>query len=79
MNKFVLTCISALILFNTSANAAGCLKGAAVGAVAGHVAGHHAVVGAVGGCLVGRHLSKKKIQEEKEAAQERKQHSAPTK
>ncbi|KVE95891.1 hypothetical protein KDX16_31820 [Burkholderia vietnamiensis] len=47
-----------------SAQAAGCIKGAAVGGVAGHYAGHHAVVGAVGGCLVGRHMAKKHEQEQ---------------
>lgn len=51
----------------TSAQAAGCLKGAAVGGVAGHFAGKHAVLGAVGGCIIGHHLAKK--QKEKEQTQ----------
>ncbi len=38
-----------------SAEAAGCLKGAAIGGVAGHVAGHHAVLGAAAGCAIGHH------------------------
>ncbi|KWU23414.1 hypothetical protein [Burkholderia cenocepacia] len=43
-----------------SAQAAGCLKGAAVGAVAGHYVGKgHAVLGAIGGCVVGRHMAAK--------------------
>lgn len=42
-----------------SAEAKGCLKGAAVGAVGGHVAGHHAVLGAVAGCAVGHHMANK--------------------
>ncbi|TDV13912.1 hypothetical protein [Paraburkholderia caballeronis] len=46
-----------------TANAEGCLKGAAVGGIAGHYAGHHAVIGAVGGCIVGRHLAKKHAEE----------------
>lgn len=55
-----------------SANAAGCLKGAAVGGVAGHYAHHHAVVGAIGGCIVGHHMAKKHAQEvaaQRQAAQ----------
>jgi len=46
-----------------TAQAAGCLKGAAVGGVAGHYAHHHAVLGAVGGCVVGRHMAKKHAEE----------------
>ena len=38
-----------------SAEAAGCLKGAAVGGVAGHFAGHHAILGALAGCAIGHH------------------------
>jgi outer membrane lipoprotein SlyB len=50
-----------------SAQAAGCLKGAAIGAVAGHFVGKgHAVLGAIGGCAVGHHL----------AAKAKKQHGA---
>jgi outer membrane lipoprotein SlyB len=51
------------------AHAEGCLKGAAVGAVAGHFVGKgHAVLGAVGGCVVGRHMAKKKHEQEAQAA-----------
>ena len=44
----------------TSAEAKGCLKGAAVGGVAGHYARHHGVLGAVAGCIIGRHEAKKR-------------------
>jgi hypothetical protein len=62
--------IAALLLgaLPLSAQAHGCLKGAAVGAVAGHVAGHHAVAGAAVGCAVGHHRAKVK---EREAAESR--------
>ena len=46
----------------TSAEANGCLKGAAVGGVAGHFAGHHGVLGAAAGCVVGRHEASKRAQ-----------------
>jgi outer membrane lipoprotein SlyB len=46
-----------------SAEAKGCLKGAAVGGVAGHYAGHHGVLGAAAGCLYGRHRAKEQEQE----------------
>ncbi len=59
----------AFALFSGSANAAGCLKGAAVGAVAGHVVGHHTILGAIGGCVVGRHLAKEKATQKKADAQ----------
>lgn len=51
-----------------SANAHGCIKGAAVGGVVGHLAGHHGVAGAAIGCAVGHRQAKVK---EKEAAQAR--------
>jgi outer membrane lipoprotein SlyB len=60
MKNVILILLASLSLFSSSADAAGCLKGAAVGAVVGHVAGRHAVVGAVGGCIIGKHLAKKK-------------------
>jgi hypothetical protein len=56
-----------------SANAAGCLKGAAIGAVVGHEAGHHAVMGAVGGCIVGHHVAKEKAKQQAAAAQQAQQ------
>ncbi len=42
----------------SSAQAAGCLKGAVVGGVAGHLA-HHGVLGAVAGCAIGHHEASK--------------------
>ncbi|GGZ01213.1 hypothetical protein ACFFTM_09085 [Pseudoduganella plicata] len=63
--------VTGLALVAGTANAAGCLKGAAVGGVAGHVAGKHGVVGAVGGCVVGRHMANKKAKKEKAAEQAR--------
>lgn len=79
MKKCLMVLAAGLVLMNSSANAAGCLKGAAVGGVAGHVAGHHAVLGAVGGCLAGRHLAKKHAMQEKESAEAQKVQPAPAK
>lgn len=70
MKKY-LWLVGMLFIFN-SANAAGCLKGAAVGAVAGHVAGHHTVLGAVGRCIVGRQIAKNKAKQDKEFSREKK-------
>jgi hypothetical protein len=39
----------------STAEAKGCLKGAAVGGVAGHFSGHHGFLGAAAGCVIGRH------------------------
>lgn len=48
-------CIAVLgLVFTSSAEAKGCLKGALVGGVAGSVVGH-GKIGAVAGCVVGRH------------------------
>ena len=47
--------ISGVILPAGTAQARGCLKGAAVGGVAGHYMGHHGWLGAAAGCLIGRH------------------------
>ncbi len=52
--------IFAMALLPVSANAAGCLKGAAVGGLAGHVAGHHGVLGAGAGCAIGHHHASKR-------------------
>jgi hypothetical protein len=57
MKKLMMACVIAA--FACSAQAAGCLKGAAVGGVAGHFAGKHPVIGAGVGCLIGRHMEKK--------------------
>src|SRR5579875_1564695 len=46
-----------------SAQARGCLKGAAVGGVAGHLLGHHALLGAGAGCLIGHHEASKRARE----------------
>jgi hypothetical protein len=51
--------IFAIALLPVSANAAGCLKGAAVGGVAGHMAGHHGLLGAGAGCAIGHHHASK--------------------
>ena len=51
----------ALMMPNT-ADAKGCLKGAAVGGVAGHMVGNgHATAGAATGCAVGHHEANKKL------------------
>jgi outer membrane lipoprotein SlyB len=71
MKKLMTILITGLALVAGTANAAGCLKGAAVGGVAGHVAGKHGVVGAVGGCVVGRHMANKKAKKEKAEEQAR--------
>ena len=71
MKKLMTILLTGLALVGGTANAAGCLKGAAVGGVAGHVAGKHGVVGAVGGCVVGRHMANKKAKKEKAAEQAR--------
>lgn len=71
MKKWMTILATGLALVAGTANAAGCLKGAAVGGVAGHVAGKHGVVGAVGGCVVGRHMANKKAKKEKAAEQAR--------
>ena len=50
----------ALLGLGTTAEAKGCLKGAAVGGVAGHFAGHHGLIGAAAGCVYGRHEANKR-------------------
>jgi hypothetical protein len=47
-----------------SADAKGCLKGAAVGGTAGHFAGHHELLGAAAGCVIGRHEANKREREQ---------------
>ena len=75
--KTAIAClVVTLALFGTSsANAKGCIKGAIVGGVAGHYAGHHGLVGAATGCLVGRHMAKKRRQEQ--LHQEQMQNASP--
>jgi hypothetical protein len=48
-----------------TANAAGCMRGAAVGGVAGHLAGHHTFAGAAIGCAIGHHEAAKRAREER--------------
>ncbi|MBE7220528.1 MAG: hypothetical protein INR64_18830 [Caulobacteraceae bacterium] len=55
---------TALLGGAVTADAKGCIKGALVGGVAGHYAGHHGFIGAVGGCLAGRHLAKRRAQQD---------------
>ncbi|HLX16956.1 MAG TPA: hypothetical protein VKS24_17350 [Bradyrhizobium sp.] len=66
----ILLALAALVLMAPSAEAKGCLKGAAVGGVAGHVAGHHGLLGAAAGCLYGRHRAK----EQERQRQQQEQH-----
>ena len=47
-----------------TADAKGCLKGAAIGGAAGHYAGHHGFLGAAAGCIIGRHEAKKREREQ---------------
>ena len=60
--KIVVGCAAIIIALAsvTSANAKGCLKGAAVGGTAGHFAGHHGLLGAAAGCVIGRHEANKR-------------------
>ena len=60
--KAVIGCATIIIALAavTSAEAKGCLKGAAVGGVAGHYSGHHGLLGAAAGCVIGRHEANKR-------------------
>jgi len=60
--KIVVGCAAIIIALAsvTSADAKGCLKGAAVGGTAGHFAGHHGFLGAAAGCVIGRHEANKR-------------------
>jgi hypothetical protein len=58
-----------------SANAIGCLSGAAGGAVVGHMAHHHALTGAAVGCIAGHEL---KMHEKRKKAAELKAEHAVT-
>lgn len=55
MKRVLLASAVGCLLAVQSANAAGCLKGAAVGAVAGHMA-HHTFLGLFGGCVGGMYV-----------------------
>ena len=48
----LVSAVACCMLAGQSANAAGCLKGAALGAVAGHMV-HHTFLGIFGGCAGG--------------------------
>jgi hypothetical protein len=52
MNRLLIASAATCLLAVQTANAAGCLKGAALGAVAGHMA-HHTFLGMFGGCAGG--------------------------
>ena len=61
--KFIAIILAALAISVASyqtADAKGCLKGAAVGGTAGHFAGHHGLLGAAAGCVIGRHEANKR-------------------
>lgn len=71
MRKTLLILVTGLSLATAagSANAIGCLSGAAMGAVGGHYVGKgHAFLGAAAGCAVGHHLAKKQAEAKKQAA-----------
>lgn len=52
-----------------SANAIGCLSGAAMGAVGGHYVGKgHAFLGAAAGCAIGHHIAKQQAAQKRLAA-----------
>ena len=52
MKRVLLASAAACLLTVQTANAAGCLKGAALGGLAGHMA-HHTFLGIFGGCAGG--------------------------
>ncbi|MGC2525528.1 MAG: hypothetical protein WA417_23240 [Stellaceae bacterium] len=52
MTRFLLASAVSCLLAVQTANAAGCLEGAALGGVAGHMA-HHTFLGIFGGCAGG--------------------------
>jgi hypothetical protein len=54
----------------SSADAKGCLKGAAVGGTAGHFAGDHGVLGAAAGCVIGRHEANKAARQQQHQQQQ---------
>lgn len=60
--KIILSSVVAAALLvgaSGTAEAKGCIKGAAVGGVGGHFVGKgHAVLGAAAGCAVGHHRAK---------------------
>lgn len=65
MKPLILSVLLSVGAIGASAQAAGCLKGAAVGGVAGHFAGRHTVAGAVAGCAIGHHRAAKRLKAER--------------
>jgi hypothetical protein len=63
--KLIVGCAAIVLAMATvtSADARGCLKGAAVGGAAGHFAGHHGLLGAAAGCVIGRHRANEQSRE----------------
>jgi hypothetical protein len=55
MKRLLWASAASFLLTIHTANAAGCLKGAALGAVAGHMA-HHTFLGIFGGCAGGMYV-----------------------
>jgi hypothetical protein len=72
MNPRLIPAILAIALtfagISSSAQAKGCLTGAAVGGVAGHLAGHHTTTGAVAGCAAGHHEAAKHARKQQNIA-----------
>jgi len=62
MRNILFVCLTVFSLgaLSPSANAIGCLSGAAAGALAGHYAGH-GVLGALGGCIAGHQWHKHQV------------------
>ena len=56
----ILAALAISVASYQTADAKGCLKGAAVGGTAGHFAGHHGLLGAAAGCVIGRHEANKR-------------------
>jgi len=71
MKTLSIALVAAALAFSSAAlpgtaNAAGCVKGAAVGGVAGHFAGHHTMAGAAIGCAVGHHEAAKRARDDRD-------------
>jgi hypothetical protein len=66
--KALIGCATILVALAgvTTADAKGCLKGAAVGGVAGHYSGHHGLLGAAAGCAIARHEANKRDRMQKD-------------
>ena len=62
--------VAGILLAANSAEAKGCLKGAAVGGAAGHFAGHHGLLGAAAGCAVGHHMAGRRNREMRQQDQQ---------